>query len=123
MSDEQSVIIIELAKEFIGLIRQIEPAWQNAYFRFCSEGIKHGSNGSYVSDGKVVIIDPFKHNAFFKYMNEKAMRILAILGKEQAVLLLVIDSNFNFDLKYEYQNLDRWKITKINGGTGIPEGI
>ncbi|GAB7549703.1 hypothetical protein [Cupriavidus sp. 8B] len=123
MADEQSVIVIELAKEFMELIRQIAPAWSRAYFRFCLEGSKHGSNGSYVIDSKVDIIDPFTHNAFFRGMNEKAMQLLALLSKDQAVLLLVIDSTFNYDIKFEYQNLDRWRITKANGGSGVPEGI
>lgn len=121
--DEQSVIVIELAKEFMELIRQIEPAWRKAYFRFSSDGARRGSNGSYASDSEVTLIDPFKHNKFFKSMNEKSIRLFSLLGKEHAVLLLTVDSNFDYDIKFEYANLDRWKISKVDGGTGIPEGI
>jgi hypothetical protein len=123
MDEVCSVIVIELAKEFIEFIRQIEPAWNRAFFRFCSEGFKYGSNGSYIYDSKVMLIDPFKYNDFFAKMNEKSVRLLTLLGKEQGVLLLIIDSGFNYDIKFEYQNLERWRIAKVNGGIGVPEGI
>lgn len=123
MSDAQAVIVIELAKEFMELIRRVEPAWKKAYFRFSADGSRSGSNGSYESDGKMILIDPFKYDIFFKSMNEKSLRLLHILGKARAVVLLSIDSAFDYEIKFEYENFDRWKITKINGGTGVPEGI
>jgi hypothetical protein len=123
MSDAQAIVVIDLAKEFMDMIRHIEPSWERAYFRFCADESKFGSNGSYVCGGKAIIIDPFKWNALFKSMNEKSAKLLSLIGKVRAVILLEIDSTFDYEIKFEYQNLERWKITKINGGTGVPEGI
>jgi hypothetical protein len=123
MSDQKSTIIIELAKELIETIRDIAPAWQKAYFRYCAEELKSGSNGSYIVDSQVFLIDPFKQNDFFRSMNEKSGQLLALLEKNKAVLLLEADSEFNYDIKFEYENMNRWRITKIGGATGVPEGI
>jgi len=48
--------------------------------------------------------------------------LLAEIGKPRAVLLLRAGSDFSHDVKFEYDDLDRWKITKLDGRTGIPEG-
>ena len=126
--DEQTALVFEMAKEFTELVRRVEPKWSKAYLRFCLEGpmdgwIKHGSKASYISNSSVVLIDPFEHKIFYKSMNDKVIRLLAMLGKDQAVVLVVIDSTFHCDIKFEYENLDRWNITKMHGGTGIPEGL
>ena len=39
------------------------------------------------------------------------------------LLLLVVDSNYDFELKYEYTELGKWATTKIDGGVGIPAGL
>jgi hypothetical protein len=117
-----------MAKEFTELVRRVEPRWSKAYLRFCLEGpkdgwTKHGSKASYAFDSTVVLIDPFEHKAFYQSMNDRVMRLPAMLGKDQAVVLVARDSAFHCDIKFEYQNLDRWNITKMHGGTGIPEGV
>ncbi|MBR7776978.1 hypothetical protein [Undibacterium rugosum] len=123
MSDQKTVLIVELAKELIEMIQQVAPSWKKVYFRYCHEEFKAGSNGSYVVDSKVLLIDPFKQDDFFRSMNEKSAHLLALLEKKQAVLLLVADSDFNYDIKFEYENLDRWRISKVKGATGVPDGL
>lgn len=123
MSDPKSALIIELAEELMEMVRKIAPAWQKAYFRYYSDEIKFGSNGSYVVDSQVLLIDPFAQNPFFRSMNEKSGQLLGMLDKKSAVLLLEADSESNYDIKFEYENFNRWKITKIGGATGVPEGV
>lgn len=121
MNEKQAAIVIELAQEFMATIRQIAPTYTRAFFRFCSEGHKYGSNGSYAVDTHIALIDPFANNRFFANMNEKAIKLLSAMDKNHGVILLVIDSAFNYDVKFEYEDLERWKISKINGGTGVPD--
>jgi hypothetical protein len=33
------------------------------------------------------------------------------------------DSNFDYEIKFEYENMDKCKITKKKGGSGVPEGL
>jgi len=123
MDEERTALVIELAKEFMELARQFEPSWIKGYFRFCSDGSKYGSNASFASDSKVMLVDPFKYQPFFSSMNDKGLILLKALNKEQGLFLLTIDASYNYTINFEYENLDRWRITKINGGTGVPIGI
>ena len=121
MNEKQAAIVIELTHEFMATMRQIAPKYTKAFFRFSAEAGKHGSNGSYAIDANVALIDPFAHNKFFTSMNEKAMRLLSAMEKKNGIILLAIDSAFNYDINFEYENFARWKISKVNGGTGIPD--
>jgi hypothetical protein len=123
MNEEASVIIIELAREFIELVRNIEPRWSKAYYRFRSEGTRYGSNASYIVDSSAMLISAMKTARFYSSMNEKGAKLLSKLNKETGVFLLVADANFHYDVKFEWNDLKRWEITKMNGGTGVPVGM
>lgn len=56
-------------------------------------------------------------------MNAKSAELLKLLGKKRGVLLLSVDSQLNYDVKFEFEDVNRWKITKLNGATGLPAGI
>lgn len=120
MNEESSLIVVELAKEFIELVQGIEPKWTRGFYRFQYEIIRYGGNCSYSSSFETILIDPFDQNLVIKSMNNKALKIIELLEKERAVLLLIVDSDFNYEIKFEYENLDCWRITKLNRGTGIP---
>lgn len=123
MNDETTLTIIELAKEFIGIVRKIEPGWTKAYYRFRSEGFRFGSKSSYVVGSTAMLISAMKHAKFYESMNEKGVKLLSLMGKEKGVFVLVVDSSFKYDVKFEWEDLQRWEITKMNGGTGVPDGL
>jgi hypothetical protein len=123
MSEESSAIVIELATEFIELMQRLAPEWSIAFFRFSLDPTKFGSVASYVSHPAVTIVDPFKHSGFFGGMNAKGVKLLRSLSKSQGVFLVVVDRDLTYDVKFDFDNLDRWRITKLNGGRGLPEGI
>ncbi|RKP52535.1 hypothetical protein [Trinickia fusca] len=123
MNEVATAIVIELAKEFIGLMRELEPKWSKAYYRFRSEGARYGSNASYVSDSNVSLIGALKWGDFYERMNEHGAKLLETLGKTQGVFLLTVDAEFNYDVQFDWEDLRRWEITKLNGETGLPRGI
>ena len=123
MIEEASAAVVELSSDFVAMLRKTEPNWEKGYFRFCHEGSVYGSNASYVSESEAMLIDPFDHGEAFRSMNEKSVKLLELLGKNQGLFLLLIDSQLNFNIKFEFNDLKRWRITKLDGGTGIPEGI
>jgi len=45
------------------------------------------------------------------------------LGNTEGVFLLTVDSNNAYEINFEYKDMNRWKISKSDGGTGIPEGV
>lgn len=122
MNEQSSAVVIELAKSLIDLARKIEPKWNKAFFRFSLDEAKYGSNGSYIVGSEVIIFDPFLCGETFFRMNEEGVKLLKLLDKSRGVFLVRADSSFDYDIKFEFQDLERWKITKLDGGTGLPEG-
>ena len=120
MDSVATEIVIELAKEFIGLMRELEPKWSNAYYRFRFEEARQGSNASYVSDSNVSLIGALKWSGFYARMNALGAKLIDVLGKTQGVFLLSVDADSNYDIKFDWDNLCRWEITKLNGATGLP---
>ncbi|MHB1059892.1 MAG: hypothetical protein ACYC0F_18620 [Rhodanobacter sp.] len=122
MNDEASAVVVDLAKEFIELVRSLDSSWTKGYYRFRAEELRYGSNASYVGASGVVLVGAIKHGPFYESMNEKGANLLRLLGKEKGVFLLSADSKFDYDIKFEWDNLQRWEITKTNGRSGVPEG-
>jgi len=120
---QSSPLVVELATHLIQMMQAAYPNWDRAFFRFCMEEFSYGSNGSYISGSSVVLFDPFKSPNFFDRMNAKSAELLKLLGKKRGVLLLSVDSQLNYDVKFEFEDVNRWKITKLNGATGLPAGI
>lgn len=123
INDDASPLVIEIAKKFITLMMDIEPQWKKAYLRFSSNNSVAEAKASFLSETGVEIVDVLKCKDFFHYMNVKGQELLMALGKTTGVFLLVIDSNFDYEINFDYQDMNRWKITKLAGGTGIPEGV
>jgi hypothetical protein len=123
VKQEATPLVIDIAKLFVTLVRGIEPNWHKAYLRFSSHHSVSEAKGSYVHQSGVEIIDVLKHKDFFHGVVKKGQDLLAAVGKIEGVFLLVTDSNFDYETKFEYYDMNRWRISKIGGGTGIPDGI
>lgn len=120
MNEESSAIVVELAKEFINALHQQYPKWREGYFRFSSEAFKYGSNGSCVHETGIELLDPFANAEVFARMNENGVKLFELFGKTQGVFLLKVDSSFKYDIQFDFENMARWRISKVNGGTGLP---
>lgn len=123
IKDDATPLVVDMVKGFISLVLEIEPKWSKAYFRFSSKNSVSEAKGSIVSDSGVEIIDVLKHKSFFHPVTKKGQEILVALGKEEGTFLLVVDASFDYEIKFEYKNLSRWKISKLGGGTGIPDEL
>jgi hypothetical protein len=123
MTGDRSQLVVELAREFMQLAMRVNPSWTKAFFRYCHEKGRMGSNASCVSNGMADLIDPFEHHATFNKLNDIGESLFQSTGKNTAVILLVVDSEFNYDLKFEYEDMSKWIINKMDGATGVPEGF
>ena len=121
--DPKSELIFELTRKLITLVNAQHLGWNRAFYRFCNEPSHYGSNASYVVGAEATLVDSMRVGNVLREMNEMARKLFALLGKEQGVLLLIVDPPRDFDVKFEYQDLERWKITKLDGATGIPAGL
>ncbi|MCC4590167.1 hypothetical protein LL974_03335 [Xanthomonas campestris pv. cannae] len=123
IASETTPLIIGLAKDFISVVSKVDPAWDFGYFRFSLQDSYSESKASCAYKSGVEIIDVLKFKYFFHEANAKGREILSSMGKSEGVFLLVIDSKFNYEIKFEYTDMDKWRISKIGGGTGIPVGL
>jgi hypothetical protein len=60
---------------------------------------------------------------FFLRLNDKTMSLFRAVAQDRGVLLLIIDASLKFDGKFEWIDLNAWRITKLNGGSGRPAGL
>lgn len=123
MNDDRSHLVVELAREFMQLAMKVNPSWTKAFFRYCHEGARVGSNASCVYNGVAELIDPFEHNVAFNRLNTIGEALFRTIEKDQAIILLIVDNKFNYDVKFEYSDMSKWMINKIDGATGIPTGF
>lgn len=123
IKDEPSPIVIGIARDFISLVTTVEQKWSKAYFRFSEQDSVSEAKASLVSESGARIIDVLQHRDFFDSAVLKGQELLHSLGKEKGLFLLVIDSSFDYEIKFEYKSMNRWKISKLDGGTGVPQGL
>ena len=123
ISEEATPLAMDLAKSFTALIRDIAPDWSKGYLRFCSSSSVSEAKASYVHPAGVAIVDVLQHVEFFHSATARGKELLAALEKSEGVFVLIADSNFDYEIKFEFSDMDKWRISKMKGGTGIPVGL
>lgn len=123
MNEEVSKIVIDLVKELADLLNHIDRKWTKGYFRFLYEPGHYGCNGSYTTEEGTLLIRTLKYSAFFDAITQISLKIFEAIEKPIGLLLLILDSDLNYDIKFEWHDLGRWRITKLDGATGIPAGL
>lgn len=116
-------ILMDILQSFVSVLGELEPQWQKGYLRCFGSESSIQVKGSYVHSSGVDIIDVFKCEPFFDSMPDKVEAFLNALEKEEALFLMVVDSNLKYDVKFEFNDMRKWQITKMDGRSGIPEGI
>lgn len=127
-ADEASQLVIELASVLIKTMQSMEKPWLRAFVRFeMTSSSNWGCNGSYETPVEVMLFDPFTNGRdLFAAVNDLGPRLRQTAStpeREILVFLVVVDSEFNYKIDFESQDLERWKITKRNGASGIPVGL
>ena len=123
MTDAATAVIVDMARVFLGRIREIAPRFERAFYRFRSEPSVYGSNASYVVNDNAQLMDALQYSDLFNTLNDRGRELFDLLGKPEGVMLLTVDSGFDYKIEFEWLDLDRWKITKLDGATGIPAGL
>ena len=121
-TDVVSPLILDIAREFISLMRRVEPDWRKAYLRFSWKDHVSVVEGSYEHASDIEILQVTKHPDFVGFLVDAGQALFAGLGKTEGLLLLTIDSSFDYECEFEYRDFSRWSISKLDGGTGVPVG-
>jgi len=123
ITEETTPLIVEIAKNFILFIKSVDPEWSKGYLRFCSDNSTSETKASYVCRSGVEIIDVLQFKDFFEHATLIGQELLKSIGKSTGLFVLIVDSNFDYKINFEYGDLEKWKISKMKGGTGIPQGL
>jgi hypothetical protein len=123
MSDPQTHLIISLAKRFIEGVLELEPAFEKAYFRFQAEQRSYHACASYSTAAGVELVDALDSGEFIDGMTDLFVQLVAEIETVPVLFLLVVDNNYDYEMKYEYDDLSKWAITRMDGGTGVPAGL
>lgn len=123
MEDAATPIVIELAKLFFRLVLVVSPNFDRAFLRCQSDQNMTETKGSFIEGPKIEIIDAIGKSDYFKPMGLLVSRLFAAFGKERGVLLLSVDKTFDYNFDFDWDDLSRWRITKLGSGTGVPEGV
>jgi hypothetical protein len=119
---DRSELTIAVAKTFLHFVQEVASASKRAFFRYDFSKARRGSTASIDMGYEVNLVDPFKHRAFFDEMNALFERLTTTLGKTKGVFLLQVDDSFNCNIQFEHGDMDRWRISKLDG-SGVPEGL
>lgn len=114
-------LCINLARTFIDKILELEPCFEKAYYRFHAEQRQSESCASYIANSETNIIDAMSEAEFFDAMDQMFLELLGEMEKSRALLLLIIDKDLGYEMKFEYSDMLKWQISLADGGTGIPE--
>jgi hypothetical protein len=123
MGDAATPIVIELAKLFFRLVLSVSPNFDRAFLRCQSDQNMTETKGSYVEGPTIEIIDAMGKSDYFNPMGKLVPELFAAFGRDKGVLLLIVDKTFDYNFDFDWHDLTRWRITKLGGGTGVPEGI
>lgn len=122
--DGATPVVMSLAKELITAMQQINPSWERAYWRFVSTDDHYGSNASYSTATEVTLISTVKESKLFDRLNNLGRQLWNAErdpNRKFCVCLLVVTSNFDYEIKFEQRDENRWRITKLNGKSGLPD--
>lgn len=124
--DHSSALVVEIAKEFLTLLRRIAPTYEQGFWRFRCLESQFGSNASYVEANNVSLVSAVREANSFERLNNLGRQLWELESDNQKrflVCLLVVDSSFNYKLHFESTDISKWEITKLNGNNGIPSGL
>lgn len=124
--DGATPLVISLAKELMSAMQRINPGWEHAYWRFVSTDVHFGSNASYSAATEVTLISPFTESQLFEKLNELGRQLWNFERDQRrkfCVCLLVVSSNFDYEIKFEQRDENRWRITKLGGKSGLPDDL
>lgn len=123
MCEVQSQIVFDMAKALVDISNKIDRAWTKVYYRFYLDETESGANASLATSSSVALIGALDHPNLYSEENGLSKKLFAALNKKRGLLLLVVNSQLDYEIQFEFENLDRWGISKMDGATGIPEGL
>lgn len=126
MNEEGTRLVVELAKQAITAVRTVSPDWTDVFLRFNADDAQCGWKGSYANSTGVHLFDVLHLRNETELIISLGLSLRDALkrdGKGFVVCLVRANSDFQYQIDFEWHDATRWNITKLNGGSGLPEGM
>lgn len=123
LDERATQLVVDLAQALASMAQAESPSWKEAYFRFFGEPGQSQVKASCAGDGWVNLVSVMARRDFFTTAHQMSEELLAAVGKDRGVILVCVQSSLNFEVKFEYHDMNRWEFSKMDGGTGIPRGM
>jgi hypothetical protein len=120
MDQDVAKTTVEMAAATVEFMVERGEPWDCAYYRYVETDALWGSNGSFRHGGRVTLFSVSRDGSYLDAMNDVSRQVLEHLGKKRAVLLLTVGVDMTYKLDFEFDDMDRWKISRAEGRTGIP---
>jgi len=120
--DASSPIVIELASMAVAHLGELAPDWTTAYVRIACDAGSRQSKGSYVTASGIFMFNAMADD-FLRRMREVGGQLFEAMKKDRGVALLIVRPDLDYEIRFEWEDLERWPIAKLNGATGIPVGL
>lgn len=120
MSDSERPLINSLVIACLDFCNDNCEGWEIAYFRVEHEWGSTGLEWTWVRDGKAhggpegADSDPVMEAA------EEVSKAIHASGNKFKVMLVTVQPNNKFNVKFEYKDGNRWEIRMGDGKDGIP---
>jgi hypothetical protein len=124
--EEETRLIMELARLLISKMQSMGKPWRKAFLRSEIAEDMCTLKGSFILGDAVYLFDELQHKAMFstaRAIVPQVREASANGGRRFCVALLIVDSDFNYEMKYEYDDANSWEISKLGGRSGVPQGI
>lgn len=124
--DVATQITVELVRALVVEMQSMSQSWKQAFIRFEYRDNVTATKGSYETEHGVFMLDAMKVRPLFALMATRGPELIdatSQIGKRPCVFLLVVDSKLSYEIQYEWQDLSRWPISKMDGASGLPVGF
>jgi hypothetical protein len=127
-TDQQATeLVVELAKQVFHLAGEASEDWREVFVRFnAPSDVERGWKGSYVKSSGVEIFDVLQHKQqgeLITRIGERLRDAMAKDGKKFVVCLVRGNANYQYQVDFEWSDEKKWNLSKLHGGTGLPEGL
>ena len=123
--EEATRLTIDLARSLIRELQATGTPWEKAFLRAEIDDSVETYKGSIVLADGAQMMDVVAHKAFFAAVREivPKLRVASANGDRRfCVALLIVDSTFDYEVKYEYIDPGRWALSRRDGSNGVPAG-
>ena len=125
-TQEGARVQIDLVRAVVEHMRATDDTWKEAFVRFQALDRVTTAKASYVAERGVFIVDVIQARLFMKEVQTFGERLVGLAsedGNTACLFLLAVDCKLRYEFVYEWTDFDRWRISKLDGGTGRPEGF